>query len=275
MTIYRRFKEFFKKLINTRLWFIVAIVGTIHQTLKNFSPVLIWRDSDGDWINKRRKIIIFSPTLNVDSYKNIQSRVEDLWLHKYNITKDNIIFDIGAGIGDDIVYLSRISSNTAKLYAIEAHPITYRCLQKTIDANLLENVIPINVACCDTEKVLSISSSIEEHLGNNIFQSSNDNIDVRGMTLDSLVREYKIHNVDFIKINIEGAEYEALLGSSKLINSDTHFVVSCHDFKYLETQETYFKTFDKTKKLFNENNREVYSRSDDHRREVPYYLYTI
>jgi hypothetical protein len=51
--------------------------------------------------------------------------------------------------------------------------------------------------------------------------------------------------------------------------------VSCHDFKYLETQEIYFKTFDKTKKLFHENNREVYSRSDDHRREVPYYLYTI
>ena len=274
MTYYRYLKEKFKTLVDSKLWFLVAIVGTIQQTLKNMSPVLIWKDSDGDWINKRRNLTIFSPTLSVESYKNIKLRVDDLWLHQYDISSNKVIFDIGAGIGDDLVYLSRTCSEDAKLYAIEAHPITYRCLEKTILANSLTNVISINVACCDVEKTLSISSSTKEHLGNNIFENSDDCIEVRGVPLDSLVKEYEIDNIDFIKMNIEGAEYEALLGSRETINSSAHFVVSCHDFKYLESNEEYFRTFEKTTKLFKSNNRNVYARSNDPRREVPFYLYT-
>ena len=275
MQLVRSLKEIFKKLVNTPFWPFVAIVASIQQSLKFFTIVRIWRDHDGDWYNKRQGICLYSPTLNVDTLNEIEKRVKDFWLHNFDISKPKILIDIGAGIGEESLYLSKVINLDAKLYAIEAHPRTYRCLKKTIDKNNIENVFPIHAAVTKEDTSILISSSSSEHLSNNIFQSTQSKTEsVPGITLESLVKKLAINKVDFIKINIEGAEYDALIGGLSIVQSNTHFVVSCHDFKYLEGQGKIFKTFDKTAKLFRDNNRDVYSRKDDYRREVPFYLYT-
>jgi hypothetical protein len=51
----RATKELFKKLqYYPILWILVAIVGTIQQSMKHRAVVLIFRDLEGDWINKRK-----------------------------------------------------------------------------------------------------------------------------------------------------------------------------------------------------------------------------
>jgi FkbM family methyltransferase len=275
MTTSRRLKERFKSLGETKLWFIVAMLGTMQQSLLNKKLVLIWRDNDGDWINKREGFTIYSPVLNVDSMTDIQNRVDDLWLHQYKIQDSDIIFDVGAGIGDDLIYLSKLCSDSGKIYAIEANPITYRCLRKTIKGSKLKNVHPMLSACTDKVCTIKISKSRENHLGNNIFSttSSNDFEEVQGMPIDLMIEMEKIKKVNFLKMNIEGAELIALKGATELMRSGTSFVVSCHDFKYHEGQGDFFKTFDDVKKLLSANNLSTYSRDHDQRREVPYYLY--
>lgn len=275
MQLVRSVKEIFKKLVNTPFWPLVAIVASLQQSLKFFNIVRIWRDHDGDWYNKRQGISLYSPTLNVDTLNEIEKRVKDLWLHNFDISKPKILIDVGAGIGEESLYLSKVINLDAKLYAIEANPVTYRCLKKTIEKNNLKNVFPIHAAVTKENTSLLISSSSSDHLSNNIFQPAQHNAEsVPGITLESMIEKLDINKVDFIKINIEGAEYNALLGGLSIVRSGAHFVVSCHDFKYLEGQGEFFKTFDKTAKLFRDNNRDVYSRTDDCRREVPFYLYT-
>ena len=139
----------------------------------------------------------------------------------------------------------------------------------------LKNVYPIMSACSDKVCTLTISKSRENHLGNNIFTDnpSNDFDEVQGMPIDLIIEKEKIKKVNFLKMNIEGAELIALKGATKLMSSGASFVVSCHDFKYHEGQGDFFKTFDDVKKLVSTNNLSTYSRDHDQRRDVPYYLY--
>lgn len=271
----RNLKEIFKSLGDTYFWFIVGIVATLQQSLIHMKLVIIWKDRDGDWFNKREGFTLFSPIINVESFSEIKARVQDLWLFDYEIQDSDIIFDVGAGIGDDLIYLSKLCSNSISIFAIEANPITYRCLEKTIKHSNLINVHPLMLACCDEEKEVKISSSKQGHLANNIFSRENllDFETVRGTTIDNIANEQNVNKINFIKMNIEGAETIALKGAINTMKSGTKFVVSCHDFKYHEGQGTFFKTFDDVNKIFKENNLKTFCRSYDRRREVPYYVY--
>ena len=76
----RRIKERFKRLQTGRARFLVALVGTIQQSIKYLSPICIYIDKDGDWYNYRKDITFVSPELNVTSLNQAESNVLDFWL---------------------------------------------------------------------------------------------------------------------------------------------------------------------------------------------------
>jgi FkbM family methyltransferase len=249
----RATKELFKKLqYYPILWILVAIVGTIQQSMKHRAVVLIFRDLEGDWINKRKEIIIASPDLNVESYNEIKLRVDDTWLPHYKILEGDVIVDAGAGIGNESVYFSRLVKNNGLVLALEPHPATFRCLKKTISLNDIKNIIPIDIALSSKDEELAISSE-ENHLANSVRSINEDNsnsINIKAQTLDSILSKNKIDRVNFLKMNIEGMEYQALLGSKNLLSGKIATAISCHDFMIdrVENPEEYI-TYNDVKKL--------------------------
>jgi len=272
----QKVKDIFKLFESRRfLWPISAITGSLKKSLQNLRIQLIWKDSDGDWLNMQKDLTLYSPTILTDTLTEIKAKVRKYFFYKYEPRKGDIILDIGAGIGDDAIYFSDIVGKEGKVIAIEAHPHTYRCLKKTIEANNLENVVAINVACSESSGKIKITKNLA-YLGNNIFHfndENNDFIEVKSVTIDSILEELKIENVDFVKINIEGAEYGALKGASSILKNNTNLAISCHDFKYLEGKGDFFKTFELVKKLLSENEINYFSRESSER-ELPFYIYT-
>jgi FkbM family methyltransferase len=278
----RATKELFKKLqYYPILWILVAIVGTIQQSMKHRAVVLIFRDLEGDWINKRKEIIIASPDLNVESYNEIKLRVDDTWLPHYKILEGDVIVDAGAGIGNESVYFSRLVKNNGLVLAFEPHPATFRCLKKTISLNGIKNITPIDKALSSKDEELAISSE-ENHLANSVRSINEDNsnsINIKAQTLDSILSKNKIDRVNFLKMNIEGMEYQALLGSKNLLSGKIATAISCHDFMIdrVENPEEYI-TYNDVKKLLETLGHEFMKKDNDFTKsetvESKFYLFT-
>lgn len=267
----RLFKERFKRLQKGPLRGLVAIVGTIQQSIKHISPILIYLDKEGDWHNCRPEIALVSPELSVASWKEVQSAANDYWCHDYQPQLGDTIVDIGAGIGDDAVAFSRLVGKNGRVIAIEAHPHTYRCLLKTIKANRLDNVIAVNVAVADKEGHIAISDG-ENYLSNSIHACMGT-VMVQARTLENILKQTGSSRVDLIKMNIEGAETAALEGMKEILRTTPHVVVSCHDFKADRGESSELRTYESVYQLLINSGFQLRRREEDPRPEVRYYLY--
>lgn len=139
-------------------------------------------------------------------------------------SKGDTVFDIGANIGTVSLVLSQIVGEAGRVFAFE--PVTVDVLQHNVKINKATNVevIPSAVSniCGHTEIEIA-----DRFLGSSITheQSAHDrspqlHMNVPVTTLDDFCARNKIDRVDFIKMNIEGAEEMALRGAKHTIMKD-------------------------------------------------------
>ena len=152
------------------------------------------------------------------------------WHLKQYIPKlDDVIFDVGAGIGNDTIYMSKLVGKNGKVFAIEANPKIYSHLLETIRINELKNVIPLNIAIYDdSKKSVNFSSSEFNWLTGGIDEGGD--VMVKTKTLDQLLLDFNLIKVDFAKFNIEGAEKYLITGGRNFNNICQNYSISCHDF---------------------------------------------
>ena len=267
----RLFKEQFKRLQRGRLRWIVALVASLQQSLKYRSIVVVYIDGDGDWHNCRHDGIFVSPELNVASYQAVRNSVIDLWCFEYFLQSGDVVIDVGAGIGDDALVFSKLVGENGCVIAIEAHPVTYRCLTKTIAQNQLKNVTALNLAVSDRDGFVTISN--EDNFLSNKISVSEGATRILSERLDDVLRRVSKSQPNFVKMNIEGAETAALRGMCETLNLTPHVVISCHDFKAREIEDELMKTHNDVKKILIGAGYTLLSRAEDRRREVPYYVY--
>jgi FkbM family methyltransferase len=134
--------------------------------------------------------------------------------------KNDIVFDLGANIGTITLLLSEYVGAAGKVYAFE--PVTIRALEKNIEVNDLRNCEAVNCgvsnASGETEIQVSsycIDSTISKDRLPNYFKLGTKKI--RLIALDEFCESKSIDRVDFIKMDIEGAEELAILGATKTI----------------------------------------------------------
>jgi FkbM family methyltransferase len=132
------------------------------------------------------------------------------------------ILDIGGNIGQMALLFSTLSE---KVYTFEPIPELANRLQENITLNQLNNKITLNrVALTNTKGKITFglppkgnrgtgSTIIADHLKEHI-------IEVDAITLDEFIQNNSIQNVDFIKMDIEGAELFALEGMKGLLESE-------------------------------------------------------
>ena len=272
MMNFRQIKNQFKLLAKTRFRWIVAFAGTIEQSIKNKSLVFIYLDSDGDWHNHRKSIRLISPELNVTSRAQLSTNVIDLWCYCYKPKLGDTVVDIGAGIGDEAVIFSEMVGVTGQVLPIEAHPRTFSCLMKTLSENNISNALPLNCAISDFDGEINISNG-ENYLSNTTQRISKEGELIQARTLSNILRENNISSIDFLKMNIEGAEVNALEGMAEYLGNIKNIVISCHDFKANRGEGDYFRTFDAIYAILKSRNFIIDVRKNDTRPEVPYYIY--
>ncbi len=196
-----------KSILYKVLYFIAAI-GKISIFL------LLYRKNDKKYYSFRSSYAFFIQYL--DEYRHLR------YLKNF-VQKESTAIDIGASFG---IYTARLSKlcHKGQIHAIEPLPQVFECLQKRFAH--IQNIILYNVAI--TSKQTACAMVVpklygilpEPSLAYVINDRPNQNSSVIKFTvackrLDDITIGLK--NVAFIKIDIEGGEYDALSGANKTI----------------------------------------------------------
>lgn len=136
----------------------------------------------------------------------------------------NLALDCGANHGEFSRWLSE--NTPARIHAFEPDPRLFRALP----------VLPR--VTCHPLAVEDVSGEIELALGeascsSAVFRENRgqDTIRVKAISLDDFCRQHGYQRVDFIKIDIEGAELSLLEKTSdRLLQNTTQITVEFHDF---------------------------------------------
>ncbi len=139
------------------------------------------------------------------------SELEILFL-KRSLQDARTIIDVGANYGGLTVLMCDYAKN-ANAYAFEPHPQTFATLVQNVDSNGLAG----RVQCIQSAVGASIGSVAFSDTGdpatNRIVFDHDETIQVALTTIDAFVRERRLPSIDFLKIDVEGAELDVLRGA--------------------------------------------------------------
>jgi FkbM family methyltransferase len=183
---------------------------------------------EGEWVQRFPSCTLVEPRLTLWTPKELERLFFDLWMHQYRPMEGDTIVDVGAGTGWETLFFSRGAGASGRVISIEAHPRTFRCLSKMCKKNRLENVTLVQAAVADQEGEVQLSEP-DLHEASSII-GVDSGIRVVATTLDSIYRSLELLRVDFLKMNIEGAEKLALPGMGEMVQKTRNVCISCHDF---------------------------------------------
>jgi len=171
--------------------------------------------------------ILFSKARPEDWGSLPGATIQDTFLWEYLPENGDVIFDVGAGFGTELLTFSRLVGPTGKVYAFEAHPKTFSLLKRVYTLNHLSNVEPVEAAVTD-ESGWTTMSDDGDSLSRSVIGSTT--LRVPSITIDEFVASRGVSHIDFLKMNIEGAERLAVLGITDAAKLVDHVCISCHDF---------------------------------------------
>ncbi len=135
------------------------------------------------------------------------------------IPRQGIFLDLGANIGSITLPLIKQRPDL-KVFCVEAAPWIFKYLETNIQANHDgQNVVLINKALLDRNGETLSFYSPSDQFGKGSLSPvfTNEAIQVISITLEELIKQYQLPNVDMIKIDIEGYEYFAFKGAGNLL----------------------------------------------------------
>lgn len=251
-----------------------GVVWSLRNSIRHRTPVLIYQRADGAYVNKRGDVTFVSPEVHAWSYQDIVDRVRDEWLVTGELSPGETIMDIGAGIGDEAVVFSRAAGPTGRVIAVEAHPTTCGLLRETVHINALCNVSVIQCAASELPGRFSMATGDSHLAAQLIADGMGDQVEVLAKPIPSLLDELGIQTVDFLKMNIEGAELPALRGCVGQFHRIRRMAVSCHDFiAKVRPEESWMRTYEDVVTLLRANGYHVIAGRQDPRPWVRYYVY--
>ena len=116
-----------------------------------------------------------------------------------------VIVDAGANIGATSVYYATRFPH-ARIFAIEAERSNFDALRRNVRP--YPNIDAIHAALWHSEGFISVTMPPSGNYGNWGFAVSGDFGETRAITIPSLMKEFRLDNIDLLKVNIEGSEKE-------------------------------------------------------------------
>jgi FkbM family methyltransferase len=165
---------------------------------------------------------------------------EDEIIEKFRPKEGDVIVDIGAHFGRYTIIGSKRVGINGKVISIEADPTNFELLNRNIRLNKLTNVICLNYAVYSKETKIKLYLP-NEQLGHTIYNTVMSNraqtqekfVEVEANTLDYLLQSngIKQEEVNWIKIDVEGAEYEVLKGANDILSKsrDISLLIEIHN----------------------------------------------
>ena len=136
------------------------------------------------------------------------------------------VIDVGGHLGTFTRYALR--AGASRVVAVEPVPQLVSCLQRTFAPEIASGAVVIApVAAWNVNTTLEFLTGPQSTMCSVGDQRDASTIRVIAETLDTMVARLGLSRVDFIKMDIEGAEPEALAGAAGLIARDHPRMAIC------------------------------------------------
>lgn len=127
--------------------------------------------------------------------------------------------DVGANVG--LYAALAINQGAGKVLAIEPLPETFAFLQKTLAANVTSSpIVAENVAAGREKGTLTLHCNPDNKGDNRLYADPMlaQSYDVAVETLDDLCERHGIPHIDFLKIDVQGAEWLVIDGALRILS---------------------------------------------------------
>ena len=234
----------------------MALIGIIYGGLSNFAYLMKSKHSLKNkfkilftWIRINFKFFFYSRLFNIKrekilgykvnafDYGTIRFLFEEIFYRNEYLfnskSKKPIIFDCGANIGFATIFFKWLYPES-EVYAFEPDKKTFEVLKKNISQNSLKNVHLFNSAV--TDKNGKIDFFIDSKSPGSLVMSTKqermpkDKVTVDCLALSSLIKNKSISKIDYIKMDIEGSEWEVIqdLNKNNQLKNVAKFSIEYH-----------------------------------------------
>ena len=147
--------------------------------------------------------------------------MEELDLVKSILKPEDVFIDLGANIGLYSMIASRAVGPKGHVYSFEPFPLNAERLKQHLVLNDCLNATVIEKAVADKSGSLTLKYDSSSHNTGmpSAYSTDGAEVEVDVVALDDLAKDQKWNRVDFIKMDIEGGEYLALLWMRQILET--------------------------------------------------------
>jgi len=148
-------------------------------------------------------------------------------LVKKEIKNGDVVLDLGAHIGYYTLIFAKLVGDEGRVIAFEPDPSNFALLKKNVEINGFKNVELVNKAVSNQTGPARLYLSKHSAVAHRIYDVNDGckSIEIEAIRLDEYFINYK-GRVDFIKMDIQGAEGAAIQGMKGLLkNNDLKLVM--------------------------------------------------
>lgn len=144
---------------------------------------------------------------NIYQYSDVQLRSND------------IVLDCGANIGVFTVLTARKVGPDGLIYAFEPGTEEVHSIKKNLNVNKINNAKVVRKAVWidSSQQTFHPDHSWASKIIEGSASTDKETMTIQATSIDDFVKENKIDKIDFIKMDIEGAEWQALSGAKKTL----------------------------------------------------------
>lgn len=155
--------------------------------------------------------------------------------------KGGVVFDVGGELGYETEQFSEMVGSSGRVFVFECLPDHIARLRKLAEGR--KNITVVENACWNEQSSLEFfvgrtpgsNTAVPDAKGQRgqaLADQSKEKIVVQAETLDNLWRKLTDSTpIDFLKMDIEGAEYEALEGASEILKHTRHVVIAAYHIR--------------------------------------------
>ncbi|QSV54662.1 MAG: FkbM family methyltransferase [Dolichospermum sp. UKL201] len=198
-----------------------------HKLLNDSSYILVSQNT-----SIRNGYSIFKKKDSVENYFSVHEKSEQRLVTRL-VKPGMLVFDIGANIGDYSILLSKVVGSSGKVYSFEPASTTFNRLQERLIALKINNVYGFKKAFYSDDTQIEFNEfpddfSVWNSIGKPQMldpQGSGQYVPiinteiVEAIKLDSFCLENSIDHIDYLKIDVEGAESDVLEGARELLKN--------------------------------------------------------